>query len=123
MGLLVGGFAFGLDEGDDVDDGLEYLQDGLLWIGRCGVGKLVAGGFLEGWVLLRVDRLVRLQFVVGDRLVFEILGCKNLFIVLEKVNKLSEQCNNKYAGVFDLCQCKKVREYLCDNKMNILISN
>ncbi len=52
MSLLVGGFAFGLDEANDVDDGLENWEDGLLRVGRCGVGKLVAGGFLEGWVLL-----------------------------------------------------------------------
>lgn len=52
MSLLVGGFAFGLDEANDVDDGLENLEDCLLRVGRCGVRKLVAGGFLEGWVLL-----------------------------------------------------------------------
>ena len=52
MSLLVRGFAFGLDEANDVDDGLENLQNFLLRVRRCGVGKLVAGGFLEGWVLL-----------------------------------------------------------------------
>ena len=62
-----------------------------------------------------MEGLVRLEFVAGERLGFEVLGSKYLFIVLEKVNKLGEECNNNTTGVLNLGECKKVDKNLSND--------